>query len=1095
MKIVLAEDRRGQLSGERTFTGEVVILGRDPATCHYFFDQNSWPMVSRKHAELRLREGRYFLADTNSRFGTLSNGQRITSPVEVRVGTLIQLGANGPVMRVVSIEQSPSASVEKRPADLGRMETFRDRDSAPQPPINAPPAAPSPSTTQRIVEKAAPTTPQPPGQEASLQLLAAGSGQAQRVSLNKEVIRLGRDPECEVAIDIAAAVVSRKHAEIRRRGTQFVLVDLKSFNGTLLNEQRVSEPVELFNGDRIQLGLGGPILKVIDPAHPAPPQRVAQRAASPVAPAQAAAIPQAFGQIAEMARRQTVVVSAGARVSEQRAATPANPQLLAQRSFEGRPQLSVGRAPDNDIQLDGLQISNHHARFVQSNGSVTVEDAGSTNGVYVNGERISGKRGVQLSDLIQIGPFVLQADSRQGVAVYDTRSKTRIDCINIAKVVTNRSGGGSIKLLDDVGLTIQPNEFVGLLGPSGAGKSTLMDSMNGMRPASSGHVLINNLDLYRHLDSLKQSIGYVPQDDIIHRELTVYRTLYYVARLRLSRDVSTKEIDQIVSEVMDVTGLSERRDVPVGQLSGGQRKRVSIAVELITKPSVIFLDEPTSGLDPATEEKIMKLFRQIAESGRTVILTTHAMENVKLFDKIVVLMRGKLVFYGGPQEALAHIKADSFKDLYDKLEAPVDQQVAALPPLPPNATKSQTQALKHQREQIAEHVAEEWKQKFQRTEIFRRNVIEPMSGLPRDGHVAAPPKSLTSPTDVVRQWATLTRRYIEVFTRDRFNLLILFGQAPIIAFLTWFVTGSKLPRDFPYFMLALVAIWFGTSLAAREIIRERAVYARERMVNLHLLPYVCSKLFVLSLIVSFQCILLFATLKLFHYGSVVAGSETSAGFMPGWALPQLVVMILTSVVGIAIGLLISAMVRTSEMATSLVPLILIPQILFAGLIGVPQGLSKAVGTLMPATWAFDEIKRFSTLDTLAEEGSDEDGKNRGRGLYKHVEDVNDKNIADARRDIAAYKKKSEDKLKDYEGEMKDYVRDLQSGQSATQPAAPKLDSPPSVPAAQKIDDDLSGYINFKHPWGHWLLNPIVLLFMFFALVIATIITLRMQDIL
>src|SRR5205814_8762438 len=239
---------------------------------------------------------------------------------------------------------------------------------------------------------------------------------------------------------------------------------------------------------------------------------------------------------------------------------------------------------DNDVRLDGLQRSNHHARFARAaNGSVSVEDAGSTDGVYVNGERISGRRGVQLSDVIQIGPFVLQADAAQGVAVYDTRSKTRIDCINIAKVVKNRSGGGSIKLLDDVGLTIQPNEFVGLLGPSGAGKSTLMDSLNGMRPATSGYVLINNLDLYRHLDSLKQSIGYVPQDDIIHRELTVYRTLYYVAKLRLSRDVSSKEIDQIVNEVMDVTGLSERRDVPVGQLSGGQRKRVSIAVELITK--------------------------------------------------------------------------------------------------------------------------------------------------------------------------------------------------------------------------------------------------------------------------------------------------------------------------------------------------------------------------------------------------------------------------------------------------------------------------------------------------------------------------------
>ncbi|MFS8086228.1 MAG: FHA domain-containing protein, partial [Acidobacteriota bacterium] len=588
------------------------------------------------------------------------------------------------------------------------------------------------------------------GETAHLALIDPDTRKVTRIELNREVTRLGRDPEGEVVIDAAAAVVSRRHAEIRKDGQQFSITDLKSFNGTLVNGQRIAGTVTLFGGDQIQLGVGGPELHLIDPANPAP----AHRAIQPGAPSPSQQeIPSAFGQIAAMASRETMVATGTGSARLQSTASPdaSQPQLLARLSFENRPQLSVGRAADNDLRLDGLQISNHHARFARENGNVAVEDAGSTNGVYVNGERITSRRPVQLSDVIQIGPFVLQADARQGLAVYDTRSKTRIDCININKIVTNRSGGGTIKLLDEVGLTIQPNEFVGLLGPSGAGKSTLMDSLNGMRPATSGNVLINNLDLYRHLDSLKQSIGYVPQDDIIHRELTVFRTLYYVARLRLSADVSGREIDQIVNEVMDVTGLSERRDVPVGQLSGGQRKRVSIAVELITKPSVIFLDEPTSGLDPATEEKIMKLFRQIAESGRTVVLTTHAMENVKLFDKIVVLMRGKLVFYGGPQEALAHIKADSFKDLYDKLEAPVDQQIAAMPPLPPNASKSQKQAFKLQREQIAEQVADDWKRKFQSTDAYRRNVVEPLSLLPRDGRAAAPPKRRSSPVDAVRQ--------------------------------------------------------------------------------------------------------------------------------------------------------------------------------------------------------------------------------------------------------------------------------------------------------------------------------------------------------
>src|SRR6266849_1595091 len=919
MKIVLAEDRSGKLQGERTFTSEVVRVGRDPAECHYFLTAEQWPMVSRKHAEFRLGEGRCLVADSISRFGTFVNGQKIAAPVEVRVGANVQLGAGGPILRVVSIEQTATSHAAPQPPELGRMETVRESrapDAAPAP-IHPPPTPKAP--------------PAPKAAPAYLELIESASKQAKRIELNKEVTRLGRDPEGEVVIDADAAVVSRRHAEIRKAGEQFAITDLKSFNGTLVNGQRIAGTVTIFGDDQIQLGAGGPVVRVVDPVHPAPAGHAA--AAGVQTPAMAQSIPPAFGQIAAMAKRETIVVSSSSgSIAPTTPLAGTQPHLLARRSFDQQAQFTVGRAPDNDVRLDGLQISNRHARFMLAGGSVAVEDAGSTNGVYVNGERISGKRTVQLSDVIQIGPFVLQAEAKQGVAVYDTRSKTRIDAINIAKVVANRSGGGKIKLLDDVGLTIQPNEFVGLLGPSGAGKSTLMDSMNGMRPASSGHVLINNLDLYRHLDSLKQSIGYVPQDDIIHRELTVYRTLYYVARLRLSRDVSTKEIDQIVNEVMDVTGLSERRDVPVGQLSGGQRKRVSIAVELITKPSVIFLDEPTSGLDPATEEKIMKLFRQIAESGRTVVLTTHAMENVKLFDKIVVLMRGKLVFYGAPQEALAHVKAESFKDLYDKLEAPIDQQIAAMATLPPNASKSQKQAFKLQREQIAEKVADEWKRKFQSTETYRRNVVEPLSVLPRDGRAAAPPKRRKSPVDAVRQWGTLTRRYMEVLSRDKFNLLILF--------LTYLVVDAKSPRDFPYFMLALVSVWFGTSVSSREIIRERAVYTRERMVNLRLFPYVASKLFVLALIVFFQCALLFASIKFFHYVGLMN--------VPGWAIPQLAIILIASLVGIALGLFVSAIVKTSEMATSLVPLILIPQILFSGLIGVPNGISKVVGAAMPA---------------------------------------------------------------------------------------------------------------------------------------------------
>jgi ABC transport system ATP-binding/permease protein len=1100
MKIVLSEESNGQQKPERAYERPIVKIGRDPAECQVVFNQTEWPMVSRRHAEIRFKDGRYLLVDTNSSFGTFLDGQRITEPAEIREGARAQFGAGGPIMRVVRIElEQPKPAV-----DFADMETRRDMLPDAPSPAAPQPQPPQPAAPQPPPRAAAPPPPPPPrvaapSQPAFVEIVRSATGKLERIQVTKDVTLLGRDPATDVAIEASAAVVSRRHAEIQRRDGQFVLVDKGSFNGTLLNEQRITTPTPLYDGDRIQLGMGGPILRFVDPAHPAPAgaQHAGQRAVAGAGAPAVAPVTPISGPLAEVAGMHTMVVKSGSgSLQPQKPAAgaaagggSAQPQLLMQLGFNGKQQLTIGRAPDNDIHLDGLQISNHHARLLNTGGQIIIEDVGSTNGVYVNGARITGRQPVQNRDIVQVGPFVLQADPQRGVAIFDTRSKTRIDVIDITKEVANRSGGGMIKLLDDVDLTIQPNEFVGLLGPSGAGKSTLMDSMNGMRPATAGHVLINNLDLYQHLDSLKQSIGYVPQDDIIHRELTVYRTLYYVARLRLSRDVSTQEIDQIVGEVMDVTGLSERRDVPVGQLSGGQRKRVSIAVELITKPSVIFLDEPTSGLDPATEEKIMKLFRQIAESGRTVILTTHAMENVKLFDKIVVMMRGKLVFYGAPQEALAHVQADSFKDLYDKLEAPIEDQIAKMPPLPPNATKEQKAAFKKQKEQIAEAVAEEWKRRFQRTPQYQRNIVQPLSGLKRDQQVVAPARRRPTVTDALRQWATLARRYMEVLGRDRFNLLILFGQAPIVAFLLYLVVGRDVPRDFPFFVLALVAVWFGTSVAAREIIRERAVYNRERMVNLGLLPYVGSKLLVLSMIVGVQCVLLFGTVKLFD----LAGMMKLQGYFFG--LPQLIVMILTGIVGIALGLFVSAVVKTSEMATSLVPLILIPQILFSGLVGVPTGVSKVVGLVMPATWAFDEMKRLSGLDTLREEGSEKAGTNEGRGLYKHIEDLNDENINDARRDMENYKKRAEDNLADFEKRMNDYVAKLRQGDpNAVQPEAPKLDDAPNIPKAEKIPDDLSRYVDFLHPWGNVLVNPIVLLIMFFSLIAATIMALRSQDI-
>lgn len=1053
-QITLAEEFQGQQQNETSYKQPLIAVGRNPATCQIVFDQKQWPTVSRQHAEFRLQNGRWLLSDSGSTYGTFLDGQPLKEPTALRVNSRVQFGSGGPVLVVTRIGQETPAT-----------ETLVDS------PRQVSTSSSTPGSQSQAPKR--PVTPQPrPAEPVWVELSGAGTGRLQRIELSKEITRFGRDPAVEGAIYAAAAIVSRRHAEIRRQDGRYVLFDLGSFNGTLLNGRRIVEPELLHHNDRIELGTGGPTIRFLDPTHPA--------SATAQPPAQyvdsfAQQLPQATGPTA--GKIGTMLIGSESPLQISHAGVVDRPHVFIERAFGNTGQLTIGRSEECDIRLDGLLISNQHASVLNTTAGVAIEDLKSSNGTYINGERITARKLIRPEDVAQIGPFLLRVHPQRGVAVFDTRAKTRIDVFQVTKEVPNRSGPGKVRLLDEVCLSIQPNEFVGMLGPSGAGKSTLMDSLNGMRPASSGQVLVNNLDLYHHLESLKQSIGYVPQDDIIHRELTVYSTLYYVARLRLSRDISTKEINQIVGEVMDVTGLSERRDVPISQLSGGQRKRVSIAVELITKPSVIFLDEPTSGLDPATEEKVMKLFRQIAESGRTVILTTHAMENVKLFDKIVLLMRGKLIFYGKPSEALAQVGAESFKDLYDKLEAPISERLAKT-----NGHIS--------REQAAEEVAEEWKRRFMLTEQYKRNIADPLTEVSSSPRQAAPAKRRTTIGDSLRQWATLSRRYLRVLARDKFNLLILFAQAPIIALLTYGVVGAKAQRDFPFFILALVALWFGTSVASREVIRERAVYNRERMVNLRLLPYVGSKLFVLMMIVSFQCILLFGTLKLLDVTTLMN--------LPGklGGVPQLLVMILTGMVGVALGLFISAVVKTSEMATSLVPLILIPQILFSGLVGVPVGFAKVVGVVMPATWSFDEMKRLSGLEVLR--GKDEDAqpavKNEGRGLYKQIEHENDASIVDARERINKYKSDAEKNSKDFQKAMDQYQKDLMNGGSPAKPTPPKPGPAPEIAEATRIPDDQSNFVDFLHPWGGHLTNLGVLLTMLLVFLGATGIALRAQDI-
>ena len=1034
MKIVLAVVRgEGSPAAEETFEQPVVKVGRDANVCDLVFDNQLFRMVSRHHADFRFTKGKWMVGDMGSSFGTYLNGKKLDKPDVLSVGASIQFGQDGPLAHVIWLE---GGATDQAPAPARAVPVA----SRPEPSAIPAPLPPEPSIASKKrpeqhlkkepVEKAA----------GSAELAFAAPDGTKRFKLDHDIFWFGRDPKCDLVIEASAVMVSRRHAKIRRSGSAWLLDDNQSFNGTLVNDQRISSPTPLYNGDQIRLGPGGPLITFTTTATEEPVPKTPSGKAPAIPPA-----------AADLSGTMVFNIPKGGTETS----APATRQLIVQTSFDGRSSLTVGRNPDNDITLDGLQISKKHATLREAGGEILVEDLNSTNGVYIEGRRVAkGRLGV--GDAAQIGSFEIELDEYGNVCVYDTRSKTRIDAIAITKDVKNRTGPGLFRLLNDISLSINPNEFVGMLGPSGAGKSTLMDAINGMRPPTSGTVYVNGQDLYRYIDSLKQSIGYVPQNEIIHGGLTVDQTLYYIAKLRLSSDVTRDEISQIIDEVLDVTGLTERRRVTIDQLSGGQRKRVAIAVELITKPSVIYLDEPTSGLDPATEEKIMLLFRQIAESGRTVVLTTHAMENVKLFDKVVVLMRGRLVFYGKPDEALKHFEAESFKDLYDKMLEPVEKAVA--------------ERGEESRPDVTEEAATDWQKQFRDSRFCDEYVNKPLSELSESDLDHRRKKIRLGVFGGIRQWITLTGRYSRVLARDRFNLLILFAQAPVIAFLVYIVMGANFPRDFAYFALSLCAIWFGTSVAAREIVRERRIYERERMVNLGILPYLLSKYTVLGFIVSVQCLMLFIPLKFLDLTGLMP--------MPGWlgGLPQLFTMLLTGAVGISIGLFVSAVVRTSEMATSLIPLILIPQIIFSGLIGVPSGINKVVGLTMPATWSFDTMKRFSTIETLEPEGE-------RPGLYKSIEDENDRIISDAKNDIRDYEKDLETRLKDAE-------RRAANGEQVRFTGLPER---PKVGDAKKVPEDLSAYITFLHPWMHELLNIFVLWVMFFSMFVFAAFVLKIQD--
>jgi ABC-type multidrug transport system ATPase subunit/ABC-type multidrug transport system permease subunit len=529
-----------------------------------------------------------------------------------------------------------------------------------------------------------------------------------------------------------------------------------------------------------------------------------------------------------------------------------------------------------------------------------------------------------------------------------------------AREVSKRYGVS--RILRGISLDVRPGEFVGLLGPSGAGKSTLLSALNGTAPVIVGKVLYNGRDFYQSFHAFRHLLGNVPQDDIIHRTLSVHRVLLYGSLLRGVGAGDPQAMEARIQEVLQIVELQDRQSVPVRSLSGGQRKRVSIAMELLNDPKVMFLDEPTSGLDPALEEKMMAFFREQARGGRTVILTTHVMESISLLDVVAILTRGQLVYFGPPARAPRFFGVEHFKDIYRVLEqADASKLVAKLKEssfyrsrldkdVPPMSLIPQGGAGSSQAEPIAP--ANEPAQSPMLPAAAPVVPTEKPPGPPPSrwaAFLAQPLLELGRDAMDRRQFGILARRHLEMLRADTRSTALLLLQAPVIAVLLSIVQPAAPTL---LFILALTALWFGCSNSVREIVKERAIYARERMVFLLIPPYIASKLRNLAVLSLAQCLIL----------TVVGpwGSWSAIGGV-GTAPVLFITLLLSAICGVSLGLLLSSLVRTSDKAMSLVPLVVLPQILFSGAMVRLEDLGtvgRFFSHLCPLKWSYQFMTHY-----------------------------------------------------------------------------------------------------------------------------------------
>ncbi len=567
-------------------------------------------------------------------------------------------------------------------------------------------------------------------------------------------------------------------------------------------------------------------------------------------------------------------------------------------------RLRVGRSPDNDVVLDDLLVSRYHAELHQIEGQWQIVDLSSANGTYVHGQRISQATTVGPDSVIGIGCSLLQLVGDRLVTYVDT-GDVGFEARDL--VVTTQRGK---RLLDGISFTLDARSLLAVVGPSGSGKSTLMRALTGFRPADAGVVRYGSRDLYSNYDELRQRIGLVPQDDILHTQLSVRRALSFAARLRFPAEVPRAERKQRIDEVLTELNLTGQARQRIDTLSGGQRKRTSVALELLTRPSLLFLDEPTSGLDPGLDKSVMRTLRGLADDGRTVVVVTHSVANLDMCDRLLILAPGgRLAFYGPPEEALRYFGQTDMAEVFILLEQEPET---------------------------------DWAGRFRQSPLYERYVG---TGLARSLAPPLAPGVWPRQQAASTQLGVLCQRLLAVIAADRFFAFSLLLLPLVLSLLAHAVpVGTNLGP----FLLVLIfgSAFLGSASSVRELVKERTSYQRERAIGLSLRAYLGSKLIVLGVITGGEAVV-FALLGMLDRGgldqSVVLGSGR---------VEIVTAAVLVAFASMVIGLVISAGIRNADLGMPLLVVVVMVQLILSdALIPVSgRAVLEQLSWLVPAQW-------------------------------------------------------------------------------------------------------------------------------------------------